>query len=220
MKRSRGRRRHNGGQNHNNPNRSYDSNGPDVKIRGTAAQVCEKYQTLARDATSAGERILAESYQQYAEHYLRIVNTIQAQRQQNQNQTNNQQPNQDGNAAQPAPEGNGNPANGSAAKETSGMDVVTPSASGPSITDGSGPQPNGELPAFLQKPVATTPEVKPRTRRKKADNDTVDKPEDAAASADAPADGEKPKRGRPRKKFEPKADTPAVTAQAGDNPAA
>ena len=69
MKRSRGR-----GRRQQNPvNRSYDSNGPDVRVRGTASQVYDKYQALARDAMSAGDRVVAENYLQHAEHYYRIV---------------------------------------------------------------------------------------------------------------------------------------------------
>lgn len=52
----------------------YDSNGPEVRIRGTAHQVCEKYLALAKDAASSGDRILSESYLQHAEHYQRIIN--------------------------------------------------------------------------------------------------------------------------------------------------
>ena len=52
---------------------SYDSNGPDGKVRGTAQQVLEKYQVLGRDATSAGDRVAAEAYFQFAEHYYRVV---------------------------------------------------------------------------------------------------------------------------------------------------
>lgn len=68
-----GGRRNNGG----GPKRSqvYDSNGPDVRIRGTAHQVCEKYLTLAKDSSSAGDIVLAESYLQHAEHYQRIINS-------------------------------------------------------------------------------------------------------------------------------------------------
>ena len=73
MKRSRGR-----GRRQQNPvNRSYDSNGPDVRVRGTASQVYDKYQALARDAMSAGDRVVAENYLQHAEHYYRIVLTHQ-----------------------------------------------------------------------------------------------------------------------------------------------
>lgn len=52
----------------------FDSNGPDVRIRGTAHQVAEKYLTLAKDANSAGDIIIAENYYQHAEHYIRIIN--------------------------------------------------------------------------------------------------------------------------------------------------
>ena len=81
MKRSRGR-----GRRQQNPvNRSYDSNGPDVRVRGTASQVFEKYQALARDAMSAGDRVMAENYQQHAEHYYRILQSFQPQPSENEN---------------------------------------------------------------------------------------------------------------------------------------
>ena len=53
----------------------FDSNGPDVRIRGTAHQVAEKYMALAKDASSSGDIILAESYLQHAEHYQRMINS-------------------------------------------------------------------------------------------------------------------------------------------------
>ena len=59
--------------------RSFESNGPDVKIRGTASHIAEKYTSLARDALSSGDLITAESYLQYAEHYNRIIMAAQAQ---------------------------------------------------------------------------------------------------------------------------------------------
>ena len=62
------------------PNRSYESNGPGVKLRGTAAQVSDKYLTLARDASSSGDRVAAESFFQYAEHYYRIHATFNAEK--------------------------------------------------------------------------------------------------------------------------------------------
>ncbi len=54
----------------------FDSNGPDVRIRGTAWQVHEKYLALAKDANSSGDLIMAENYMQHAEHYQRIINTF------------------------------------------------------------------------------------------------------------------------------------------------
>lgn len=62
-------------RNFQNKNKVFDSNGPDVRIRGTAYQIVEKYMALAKDANSAGDRVLAESYLQYAEHYQRIINS-------------------------------------------------------------------------------------------------------------------------------------------------
>lgn len=87
-RRMRGRNNSGGGGNNNNNNnrkgpnpltRNYESNGPDVKIRGSAQQIAEKYATLARDAQSSGDRVMAENYLQHAEHYNRIIAAAQAQ---------------------------------------------------------------------------------------------------------------------------------------------
>jgi hypothetical protein len=59
--------------------RTYESNGPDVKIRGTASQIAEKYSTLARDASSSSDTVMAENYLQHAEHYNRIIMAAQTQ---------------------------------------------------------------------------------------------------------------------------------------------
>ena len=71
---------HNNGGNHNrrvNPRiQTFDSNGPEVRIRGTAYQINEKYLTLSKDAASSGDRVLAESYLQHAEHYQRLINDL------------------------------------------------------------------------------------------------------------------------------------------------
>ena len=86
-KRMRGRNNNNSspGGNRKGPNpltRSYESNGPDVKIRGTAHHVAEKYLQLARDAQSSGDPVMAESYLQHAEHYFRIIAAAQQAQQQ------------------------------------------------------------------------------------------------------------------------------------------
>ena len=60
-------------RNHNPLTRVYESNGPDVKIRGTANHVAEKYLQLARDAQSSGDPVAAENYFQHAEHYFRLI---------------------------------------------------------------------------------------------------------------------------------------------------
>ncbi len=67
-----------GGKPQHNSNRAFDSNGPEgVKVRGAAQGVYEKYQQLARDAQTAGDRVLAENYLQHAEHYFRLMRAMQ-----------------------------------------------------------------------------------------------------------------------------------------------
>ncbi len=69
-----------------NRNHVFDSSGPDLRVRGTAQQLFEKYLQLGRDATGSGDRVLAESYFQHAEHYFRILNAINQATQQQQAQ--------------------------------------------------------------------------------------------------------------------------------------
>lgn len=65
------------GGNGSSRNQTFDSNGPGVRIRGSAHQVMEKYLTLARDAASQGDRVLSENFLQHAEHYFRIIQNSQ-----------------------------------------------------------------------------------------------------------------------------------------------
>ncbi|MCF6292395.1 MAG: DUF4167 domain-containing protein [Robiginitomaculum sp.] len=74
----RGRPRNNQGRHQNqnrkpSPNKALESNGPGIKVRGAASTIFEKYTQLAHDATTAGDRVGAEYYYQYAEHYGRLV---------------------------------------------------------------------------------------------------------------------------------------------------
>lgn len=81
-KRMRNRNHRNKGQ---NPlTRVYESNGPEVKIRGTANHIAEKYLQLARDAQGSGDPVSAENFYQHAEHYFRIIAAAQEQFRQNQ----------------------------------------------------------------------------------------------------------------------------------------
>src|ERR1700742_5086838 len=133
VKRSRrgGRRPHNGGNGGGgggsnngcgfNPNPTYDSSGPEVKIRGSASHVYEKYLQLARDANSAGDRVAAENYLQHAEHYYRIMAATAVQNQQ-------QFPNQNRGAQPYNGNGNGRP-NGNGTE-----DGGQPQSSGPSFS--------------------------------------------------------------------------------------
>ncbi len=64
---------------HNPLTRVYESNGPDVKIRGTPSHIAEKYVQLSRDAQSSGDPVSAENYLQHAEHYFRLIASAQEQ---------------------------------------------------------------------------------------------------------------------------------------------
>jgi len=92
----RGRNNNNNNNNnrksHNPLTRVFESNGPDVKIRGTASHVAEKYIQLARDAQASGDPVGAENYYQHAEHYFRLIATAQEQLRQNQPQQYGQRP--------------------------------------------------------------------------------------------------------------------------------
>src|ERR1700712_4327630 len=104
-KRMRNRNNNNSNNNNNNRNdgnrrgqnpmtRVFESNGPDIKIRGTASHVAEKYVQLARDARSSGDPVASENYYQHAEHYFRLIAAAQEQFRQNQPQprTENEMP--------------------------------------------------------------------------------------------------------------------------------
>jgi Domain of unknown function (DUF4167) len=91
-KRMRGRNRKGGGHHQNPLSRMYESNGQDVKIRGTASHIAEKYLQLARDAQSSGDPVAAENYYQHAEHYFRLIAAANEQLRQNQPSYYQQQP--------------------------------------------------------------------------------------------------------------------------------
>src|SRR4249919_596164 len=104
-KRMRNRNNNNNNSNNNNNRRGqnpmtrvFESNGPDIKIRGTASHVAEKYVQLARDARSSGDPVAAENYYQHAEHYFRLIAAAQEQFRQNQPQprTENEMPPEEG----------------------------------------------------------------------------------------------------------------------------
>lgn len=100
------RSRNNNNNNNNNNNRRgqnpmtrvFESNGPDIKIRGTASHVAEKYVQLARDARSSGDPVAAENYYQHAEHYFRLIAAAQEQFRQNQPQQQQPMPRNDSDA--------------------------------------------------------------------------------------------------------------------------
>src|SRR6476646_2334577 len=83
MKRQRGRGRGGNGKpggHHHQPNRTLESSGPEIKVRGPASHIYERYLQLARDASSSGDRVMAENYLQHAEHYFRTLRAMQPNR--------------------------------------------------------------------------------------------------------------------------------------------
>jgi hypothetical protein len=139
--RQRGRRPQQSTHTHN-PNRTFDSSGPEIKIRGSAAHVYEKYLQLARDANSAGDRVTAENYLQHAEHYYRIMDANQSQYQQQQQQQQQPQQPYQGQNRGPNPQYNGG--NGRAANQ--GGDAMPQPGSGPSFSLADSGQPMDEEP--------------------------------------------------------------------------
>ncbi len=123
--RSRGGRSGGGGggghhhKQHHNPNRPpnrnqiFDSSGPDVRVRGNAHLVYDKYQALAREAAASGDRIMAEAYWQYADHYFRVIQAVGGFGQRNNqgwgdgNAEEGQAPPQQGQGGNPTPQSNG-----------------------------------------------------------------------------------------------------------------
>lgn len=139
-RRMRGRNNNNNGGNNNNNNRkgpnpltrNYESNGPDVKIRGSAQQIADKYAQLARDSHSSGDRVMAENYLQHAEHYNRIIAAAQAQMPIQQMQNNRDDSDEDMDDDRDDFENQGNVGQGNGNSERSQPVVVN---------HGAGPQP-------------------------------------------------------------------------------
>jgi hypothetical protein len=127
--------RHHAGNIPMNRNHVFDSNGPDMRIRGTSQQLFEKYLQLGRDATSGGDRVMAESYFQHAEHYFRILNAMNQAAQQN-GQGGHQQQNR---------------------RQFNGGDEAQATAEAEAEDAGAAPPGTGEQPDAREIPVAAAP---------------------------------------------------------------
>ncbi len=142
-KRLRGR---NGRKNTNQRSQSFESNGPEVKVRGNAQQVVEKYLALAQDAATAGDRIRSESYFQHAEHYYRLMTANGGGHENRETQPRPQEVSYEGNS-QPEADGDGT------------ADAPNPVLDGAPVTNGasesesdpaSAPQPESDTPQAAQ----------------------------------------------------------------------
>ena len=151
-RRSRGR---GGKQRHGNiRNQTFESNGPGVKVRGTAQQVLDKYLALARDASSSGDRIIAESYFQFAEHYFRLLNT-------------EEQRNAERNGVQRRPGGErdrySTPAGADASPDDLLADEMDSDGDNGDESEGEGEEDTGEdYEAGLQRAIGAAPPMRPR----------------------------------------------------------
>jgi len=132
--------RHHAGNIPMNRNHVFDSNGPDMRIRGTAQQLFEKYLQLGRDATSGGDRVMAESYFQHAEHYFRILNAM------------NQAAQQSGAGGQPGHQ-QGHPLR----RPFNGGDDAHPAAEAEGDDPAATPAGTGEQPEGRDIPIAAAP---------------------------------------------------------------
>ena len=175
--------------------RSYESNGPDVKIRGSAMHVAEKYVQLARDAQSAGDRVMAENYLQHAEHYFRIIAAAQGA---SSPQRDNDQPYQ-GNQGNGTDAGNGSGNNGSGqSNQVMAADAPQPfvdAMPGVSTKGGNGSKPpkGGSGDDAASETPATAEEAK--ASGDDADGDKGGEAKaDEVKSADGAEDAPKPKR--------------------------
>lgn len=205
-----------GGNNNNNNNnnnrkgpnpltRNYESNGPDVKIRGSAQQIAEKYTTLARDAMSSGDRVVAENYLQHAEHYNRIIAAAQAQMPIQQAQNNRDDMDEDGDDDQFGYEGgqggnaqNNGGANGHGDSQNYGSQQSSQPAAG-----GTGPQPVIEgTPAE----VALNPEASGQGGRHRDRRPNPPQPEVRAEAGEQPAIPAGDDQGAPRRGRRPRRD--------------
>jgi hypothetical protein len=215
-KRGRGRGNNGGGGGNNNNNnnnfnrkgsnpltRTYDSSGPDVKIRGTAQHIAEKYATLARDSQSAGDRVMAENYLQHAEHYNRIIAAAQAQMQERfQREDRQDYSDRDGNERdiddldgndmdeQPMQQVSHHPAQ-TRSQQPAPAPVQAPAAE---VIDGTGPQPVIEgIPAEVaieeETPAASAPRER-QPRRRNASTRPRRQPRNSGAEGEAQGEGE------------------------------
>ncbi|QHC37208.1 DUF4167 domain-containing protein [Komagataeibacter xylinus] len=146
--------RHNNGQIPLNRNHVFDSNGPDLRVRGTAQQLFEKYLQLGRDASSSGDRVMAEAYFQHAEHYFRILNAMTQAAQQSQQERQERMSNR-----QPRPVENRQPS------DSTVDEPAEPSAEQPAVIEPAETAPQPTIDAAPEAPPAPAPRA-PRAPRR------------------------------------------------------
>lgn len=180
MKRQRGR----GRKPSNSNNRSYESNGPDVKIRGSASQVYEKYLQYGRDAQTSGDRINAEALFQHAEHYYRIMVASMPKDRLPHNMDQDQNGDQDNESDDDRDDDNGDYAEESPRQQTYNKPA---SSENLRVVDGEGEQPE-EIASSKNEGETTRRRYRRPTRRPTEDRAT--KPEDRASKPASEGEGD------------------------------
>jgi hypothetical protein len=171
-------------------NSNFDSNGPEVRVRGSAQQVYEKYLTLARDAMAVDDRISSENYFQHAEHYFRILGAQESgdgrdggrnRRGRNQPHQENQSEEDDSPTNQESTDQN-TPQN----VQESVMESPPPAPEQPAVTDLAGSeQPSVEMPPETEPPAPEQPEAASDTAATAPPSDTA---EGSDSETETPAD--------------------------------
>jgi hypothetical protein len=174
------RKQHGGAPRHNN----FDSNGPEGRVRGNAHQVYEKYIGLARDALSAGDRVAAESYYQYAEHYFRVLNARTDPRPNGEDQPDRQSGNHQAQATQ-------TPATQTPAAQTPAAQTPAASAGARGGAEGQAPpvagtgeQPRAAAPAEAQPTTPPPPRQAPAKSRRRPKAASAEEPEAEAGPSE------------------------------------
>lgn len=182
---SRSRNKNNNRRNNNTSgnvvNRVFDSAGPEGRVRGTPQQIIEKYRGLAHDALMGDDRVAAESFQQHAEHYSRILQVAQRQIAERQAEQQAQQAERQAEQAERQAEQQARQAQQQQQKEQTKAENTQPDVAGGFV------QESGEQPDVVEHMVAT-PENKPRHRgpRRKPAKDTSNEVNQAAEDQPQP----------------------------------
>ncbi|MDO9486908.1 MAG: DUF4167 domain-containing protein, partial [Sphingomonadaceae bacterium] len=159
------------------------NNRNEVRVRGNAHQLLEKYKQLARDASMQGDRVSAEYYLQYADHYYRVLNEFRARqeeqqaRQQNSGNNNNQPRNRDDRDDREYRDGNDN---GDDYGDDDGDDMIENAA----------PMRVSEMTRMIAEPQAEAPAAKGGNDRDTADRDGGDRDAAATEASDNGGDGD------------------------------
>jgi hypothetical protein len=179
----------------------FDSNGPDLKVRGNATQIVDKYQTLAREATTSGDPVMAENYYQHAEHYLRILSAAGENRPDNNRQENNRGDHQAANN-QDRDVRSDDPADEDDKLASAETSTETSAEVSTETSNGNGAQPEAEI-------VLDTDDMEVKSVER-VENDSCEPPEESLNPADIAARASRPRRRRRRPEVTPE------TTETGD----